>query len=224
MQKKRFEIIDHIKALAVCLMIIYHIAYDTYVLKILSFNMGKNLFWYVQPKIIVSMFLFCAGLNLCVVNTKGINKHTTIKRFIKLLLVSIAISIASYLFAPTKWISFGVIHHITIASVIGLLFLKKPKLSLVLGLIVLFPSTFFEYDYPLPKPVKYPLDHVPLLPWFGCFLIGIFAYSRDLHKIRVPNYRGKNKIMFLGRYSLEIYLSHQFIIYPTLYIIKRFLL
>lgn len=224
MQKKRFEIIDHIKALAVVLMIIYHIAYDTYILKILSFNMAKSLFWYIQPKIIVSMFLFSAGLNLCVVNAKGINKHKTIKRFIKLFLISIIISIASYLFAPTKWISFGVIHHITIASLVGLLFLHRPKLSLILGLIVLFPSTFFNYDYPLPKPVMYPLDHVPFLPWFGCFLIGIFAYSRNIHKLRVPDYIGKDKIMFLGKYSLEIYLSHQFIIYPTLYLIKKYLL
>lgn len=224
MVKKRFEIIDHFKAFAVILMVFYHFAYDLYVLKVISFNMAKNMFWYSLPKIIVSTFLFSAGINLCIVNSKGINKEKIYKRFFKLFFISIIISVASYFFAPNKWISFGVIHHITLASIVGLLFLKKPKTSLILGIIILFPSVFFNYDYPLPKPVKYPLDHVAFLPWFGCFLIGIYAYSREIQNIQVPKYKGKNFISFLGKNSLEIYLTHQFILYPSIYLVKKYLM
>jgi uncharacterized membrane protein len=224
MNKSRFEFIDHIKAFAVILMVIYHFTYDLYVLKIVAFNMGKSLFWYSWPKIIITIFLISTGINLCLINKNGIKPHKVFKRFFKLSFVALIISIATYYFYPSKWISFGVIHHIAVASLVGLLFLKKPKLSLVLGVSILVPSIFFGYDYPIPRPVQYPLDHVAFLPWFGFVLIGIFAYHKKLHEIKVPNYKFKSFVNKLGKYSLEIYLIHQLVLYPGLYLFKKYVL
>lgn len=224
MHNKRFEFIDHIKAFAVILMVIYHFTYDLYVLKLVSFNMGDSLFWYSWPKIIITIFLVSTGINLCLINKNGINANKTFKRFIKLSLVALIISLATYYFYPSKWISFGVIHHIALASIVGLLFLNRPRLSLLIGLALLIPSIFFGYDYPIPRPVQYPLDHVAFLPWFGFVLVGIYAYHKKVHEIKVPNYKYKSFINKLGKYSLEIYLTHQLILYPSLYFLKKYIL
>ena len=224
MSKNRYEIIDHLKAIAVILMVIYHLAYDLYVLRVLDFNMGQSNFWYVQPKIIIFLFLFSMGMNLCVVYKKGVDTKKLTKRFLKLLTVSIVLSVVTYIYYPSKWIYFGVIHHIAFASVVGIYFLKKPRLSLILGIIVLFPSVFLSYDYPFYKPNPFPLDYVPPLPWFGCVLLGIYAYSKGLHRLKVPKHRFKSLFKFLGKHSLFIYLTHQLILYPLIYLIKKYLL
>ena len=153
MQKKRFELIDHIKALAVILMIIFHFVYDIYILKIVEFNMRQSTFWYCWPKIIISLFLISTGLNLCIVHYNKIKLNKAIKQFFKLAFVATIISISTYYFFPTKWIYFGIINNVAVASIIRLAFIRLPKSSLIIGVTVLFPSVFYDYDYPIPKLV-----------------------------------------------------------------------
>ena len=95
--------------------------------------------------------------------------------------------------------------------------MRIPKVSLAVGIAVIIPSMFYGYKYPFVKFSQSPVDHVPLLPWMGCVLIGFFLFHIGVHKISVPDYKGRNFISLLGKYSLEIYIAHQAILFPATY-------
>ncbi len=217
----RFDSLDHIKAIAVIMMIIYHLFFDLSYFRLVGFNVERETFWVLQPKIIVFLFLMSAGISLSIVHSKSINWKKIFHRTIKLLVVALSISVVTYFIFPTRWVYFGVIHNIAISSLICLAFLGKPKLSLFVGLSLLFPSVFYQYDYPLPRLVPAPVDHVALLPWLGCMLMGIYFYHIGLHKVAIPEHRLKSFFRFLSKNSLLIYLGHQAVLFPVIYLIFK---
>ena len=203
------------------MMIIFHLFYDLNHFKFINIQMKKDIFWYMQPKIIITLFLISVGMNLCIAHGEKVRWQKFSKRLIKLVLIAGSISLITSFVFPGRWIYFGILHNVSVSSVLALAFLKRPKLSLILGLIIVIPSIFFNYKYPFFVLTKKPVDHVALFPWFGCVLMGIFLYSKGIHNIKIPDYKFKNVFSFLGRYSLEIYLLHQAILFPLVYLIRR---
>lgn len=218
-KKQRYEFLDHMKGIAVILMIIFHLFYDLIHFRFISFLVKKEFYWYVQPKIIMSLFLCSVGMSLCITHGKKIKWDNVLKRSLKLAFLAILISAVTYFVFPGYWVYFGILHNILFSSLLALPFLKRPKLSLFLGIALVIPSLFFQYKYPFIKPVKDPVDYVALFPWFGLVLIGIFLFSQKVHLIKVPDYRFKKHINFLGRYSLEIYMTHQLVLFPLTYLL-----
>lgn len=98
--------------------------------------------------------------------------------------------------------------------------MRIPKISLLIGVAVIIPTLFFGFKYPFISLSQAAVDHVPPLPWVGVVFIGFFLNSIGLEKIAVPKYPGKNFINFLGKYSLEIYISHQAILFPVIYLLS----
>ena len=219
MTKMRYEILDHIKALAVILMILFHFFYDLDYFKIIDLDM-KSKFWSVQPDTIGALFLMAVGINLCVVHSVEIQKQKFIRRWVKLFIIAMIISFATYtIFGRERGVYFGILHNIAISSFLALAFLRRPLASLVIGLLLFIPHFLLNYRYPFYKLSERPVDHFPLLPWFGCVLIGIFLFHKNIHTLKIPDYRLKKYTTFLGRYSLEIYIGHQMILFPMTYLI-----
>ncbi len=223
LKNTRFEFLDYLKGIAVILMIIFHLAYDLSVFKFITINTKEDPFWYLQPKIIIAMFLVSVAGGLCLTHLDGIQWKKFIFRFGKILGLALIISAVTYLTFPNKWIYFGILHNIAFSSLIALPFLKFPKLSLTIGLSLIFPSVFYGYVYPFFTLKQHALDHVALLPWVGCVFIGIFLFHQGLHKIKIPKHAGKNFILLIGRYSLEIYIAHQAILFPLVYLASKIL-
>lgn len=203
------------------MMITFHFFYDLNHFKFINIQMKKDIFWYMQPKIIITLFLISVGMNLCIVHGEKVRWQKFTKRLIKLVLIAGSISLITSFIFPGRWIYFGILHNIAVSSILALGFLKRPKLSFALGLIIIAPSIFLNYKYPFIVLIKKPVDHVALFPWFGCVLIGIFFFSKGIHNIKVPDYKYKNFFSFLGRRSLEIYLIHQAILFPLVYFVHR---
>jgi len=71
-------------------------------------------------------------------------------------------------------------------------------------------------------------DYVPLLPWFGVVLIGIFLGRTLFGGARVPEWaqwesRGPiaRGLALAGRHSLVIYLVHQPLLMAVLWVVLR---
>lgn len=217
MTKNRFEALDLIKGIAVIHMILFHISYDLDFFHFIDIEMTKDPFWYCQPKIIMFMFLICVGMGVSLGHRNKIKWDAILKRTIKIGLVAISISIVTYFLLKGRWIFFGILHNITISSLLALAFIRIPKISLALGIALIVPTLIYGYQYPFFRLSARPVDHVALFPYFGCVLIGIFLYEMGLHKVRIPSFPMKKYVLFLGKHSLKVYIIHQMILFPLVY-------
>ena len=96
-----------------------------------------------------------------------------------------AITLVTYFIFPDSYIFFGVLHHIAVASVLGLAFLRLPVWLVIAASIACFLAPWFLaspiFDSPwliwVGLQTEFPRtnDFVPMLPWFGVVLAGIAA-------------------------------------------------
>ena len=137
---------------------------------------------------------------------------------------------------PDAMILFGILHFITLASVIGLLFIRLGITNLFLGLTIILMGQFVEYPIfnqtylhwiGLMTEIPYTVDYVPVFPWFGIVLIGIYLgqlLSQRPADSAILSWKSQHpvsKLMSLGgRHSLHIYMLHQPLFLGILYIIS----
>ena len=173
----------------------------------------------------VGMIMFCVGISSYVQNKDGIKWHKIVSRIKKLFLVSLAISIATFLLLPEAFIYFGAIHCITLVSILHLPFLRFPQLAIV-GSVGIFLYKALFGDFPLEVPVfRATVDHMPWFGNLGYLLFGIFCghigIHRSTHYVRClwgflkPGIHLEDTVFpFLGRHSLFIFIAHQVVLFP----------
>jgi len=215
----RYIQLDFIRGVAIVLMVIFHISFDLNNFHFISIDIynqhSKD--WFYFRMLILSLFMLSVGISLSLTHEKGIDLKKALKRFYMLALASSAISIASYVTFPHTWIYFGVIHFVTVASLILLPFTKVPKVAFILGsgIVVLFNMGlidmhwFFQQSASFLHLPHHTEDLVPFTPWLGVVLIGIFLGAKKLFLFPLKENRFTTNISFLGKHSLAIYLLHQ---------------
>ncbi len=223
--RQRFQFVDVMRGLAVYLMVAYHFSYDLSYFGLASFDFYEDRFWLNSRTFILSLFLLLVGVSLVLATRNGLNRHAYGRRLGVLVACSALISLATYYMFAERMIFFGVLHFIVVASVFGLLFIRLYWLNAVLGMTVVVLGAFYSnayFDQPLLQWIglmtyKPPTeDYVPILPWFGVVLFGLFL-GRMLFSVQplssMLSREGRNPfIRFLalsGRHSLLIYMVHQ---------------
>ena len=229
--KSRIVGLDIFRGYAIVLMIFFHLTFDLNNFDYISIDIRGDAFWKNFRFFIVSMFVFGAGMSLKLAHYQNISYQKIKKRIFILALASLAVSIGSYTQFANSWIYFGVLHFMLFASLVGLLFLKIPKLALIFALFIILGYLYNIINMHwlfifLQKPLHLPLhrteDLVSLTPWFGVFLLGIVFASYNLHQKTFTNsfFESKNRInrilSIFGKHSLLIYLIHQPIIFALL--------
>lgn len=228
---QRYFSLDIIRGIAIVLMVVFHFSFDLNNFKFIDINIYNSSFWHYFRFVIVSMFLLCVGISLYLSNKNGINFSKIKKRFFILILASLAISLSTYVTFPNSWIYFGILHFIAFVSVVGLFFVFIPTLSLLLGLFIIIGWNLNILDMHwlfdvLHEFVNLPArteDSVPLTPWFGVVLLGIYIGYKGFFNFKVVENRVTKKIAFLGRHSLVIYLIHQPILFSSVYLIHNYI-
>ena len=216
--KVRYHLLDQIRALAVILMIIFHFAYDLSFFGYYDMNYPTNPYWYALPRIIVFLFLICVGMGLYEAHSPTIKVKKFTKRFLLIVMWAIVISISTYFLFPERWIYFGTLHCIALASVASLPFLRFPKISLLLGSVLVISDFVFGYRLPWIELDHKAMDYIPLFPWLGFALIGIFMAKIGFHKLKVPSIPA---LQWLGKHALAIYVLHQPILFGLIYLIYK---
>jgi len=209
-------------------MVIFHFSFDLNNFHYVAFDLKHGDFWKYFRYVIVTLFVLSAGISLQLAYGNGINFQKLKKRVLTLAVASAFVTIGSYTQFPNTWIYFGILHFFLFASIVGLLFLNRPKISLFVGLFILagFNFSFLHMHwlynllkYPLHLPLHYTEDLANIVPWFGVFLLGMVAAQYSLEQKLFNNrfFNAHNRVnrffSFLGKHSLLIYLIHQPILF-----------
>ena len=242
--EKRFWEIDFLRGIAIIMMIIFHILFDLDYFDIYKINMNSgNL--HIFNYLIVIIFLLLVGISLTL-SISRVNKIFSkkklilkfVKRGLKIFFLGILISITTYIFLDEGYVIFGVLHLIGISIIIAYPFLRFKNLNLFIGIIIIIFGIYLDsliFDFPwfiwlgLQPSGIYSLDFLPILPWFGFVLIGIFL-GHNLYTNYERNYEIRDKINFplvklfslLGRHSLKIYFIHHIVIISLVYLYLSF--
>ena len=192
-------------------MIVFHLAFDLNEFRFVTIDFLAHPFWYCFPRVIVSLFLICVGIGLALVHKTEIKWNVVKKRFIKIGGWALFISLVTYILFPKNFVFFGVLHCIATTSVVGIFFVKRPKLSLLLCFVLVISNLIF---HPTLIPISQwlgvtPIDYIPFYPWIGVVLLGIYLESINFHKIPLKRTFLIKSLEVLGKHSLKIYLLHR---------------
>ena len=225
--KNRSLAVDVLRGCSLILMIIFHFGYDLTVFGYTHYDTNSDIEWRVFRAVIVSGFLLAVGMSSYLAYGERIDKRKLTKNITKLFAVSALISVGSYAMYPNNWVYFGVIHFVTVALPLSLVFIHRPKLALISAIIIIvgYFGDFLTLERPWLWSVQHlgipthTVDLVSFLPWFAVVLIGILLIHHQL----LPNIRA-NKVSLLlarmGQYSLLIYLLHQPLLFICFYSIQ----
>ena len=135
--KPRFPIVDYLRVLAILLMAFFHFFFDLTAFGFTNINFQKDVFWFSLPRVIVTLFMFTVGISLKIVHPQKVNWQKFWKRWLKIAIGAVLISILTYFMFPKQWIYFGTLHCIALTSIMAIPFLNHPKIALILGVILL---------------------------------------------------------------------------------------
>ena len=221
---QRFARIDALRGAAIVWMAVFHFCFDLNYFGLLlpKQNFYGDPFWTVQRSVIVSLFLFTAGLSQAVALDAGQGWSRFWRRWAQIAACAVLVSAGSALMFPKSWISFGILHGIALMLIGARLAapLRGWLWPLGLALILLPPwlqHPFFDTRWTnwvglvTHKPVTE--DFAPLLPWLGVTLWGLAAgqwlLARQRAVLAGPLPGAARGLAALGRWSLAFYMLHQ---------------
>jgi len=226
--------LDIVRTVAIVLMVIFHFIYDLKFFGYITWDIPDGFGWEQFRWLIISLFFLCLGISLTFAHKHSIHIKKFLFRVAQIALAALAISIVSYSTVPKNWIFFGVLHFLAFASCVVIWFVKKPKMSfligaafLLVGALQLFPTRWpfhLLFDH-LPK---YTNDYVAIFPWLGMVFLGItIAHSQwfqndPLQKDATHTKYSKTRVwaVWPGQHSLSIYLLHQPVIMGVFYAVS----
>lgn len=218
----RATYLDSLRGMAVLWMIIFHTAYDLKMFNYVPWNFSQG-FWYIFPRVIAFIFLFCVGISLNFGHVPKPNWESLKKRSLKLGGAAILVSLGTYFAFPGQWVYFGTLHCIFVGSILGVLVVNHRPLCWILLISLLSAQYLFGYDLKWVSSVlrRPSIDFIPIYPWFWAILLGIIL-GPYLSRISLLNQMKPNPFLhFLGRHSLKIYLVHQPLIFGTIWLISQ---
>lgn len=211
---RRYGEIDVLRALAILLMVAFHLAYDLREFGAININYESPL-WFLIGKAAALLFIFLSGL------AGGLSK-SPLRRGGKVFLWGMGVSAATYLAMGELYVRFGILHFLGVAmmlfpllnSLASPLLLSLSALAALLGFwlkkIALKTSLLIPFGV-IPKEFG-SIDYYPLFPYLSVTILGILVYrhcyaagNKRLFKLKaVPR-----PVLWLSRHSLAIYLLHQ---------------
>lgn len=235
--RQRYQLIDILRGVAIALMVYFHFSYDLAHFGYADFDFYHDPYWLHLRTFIVSLFLGLVGVSLVLASHHGINWPRYFRRLGLLILFALAITVNSYYLFPGRTIVFGILHFIAFASVAGLLFVRGYWSTLVIGVAIVVLDLVFSHPFfnqyaihwvglMTHKPATE--DYVPVIPWFGVVLIGIFVGHSLLRRPSLqPLTRFSSStwlargLAFAGRHSLIIYVVHQPVLFGSVWLVSR---
>ncbi|MBI5278092.1 MAG: DUF1624 domain-containing protein [Burkholderiales bacterium] len=230
-QAGRFSSIDALRGAAIVWMTAFHFAFDLNHFGWIRQDFYRDPFWTGQRTMIVSLFVFCAGLGQAVAWSQGQSWRRFWKRWAQVAACALLVTAASALMFPRSFIYFGVLHGIAVMLVVVRLTAGWgrwlwPAGALAVGLFMLGPWLHGQSNGALAfldsKSLNWigiisraPVteDYVPVLPWLGVMWWGIAAgqwlLANRPHWVQARMPRWTAPLSWLGRWSLSWYMVHQ---------------
>ena len=235
-QSHRIELIDLLRGLALIAMTLFHFGWDLEMFGFADpgFASQPAMVWFARC--IASSFLVLVGYSLVLAHTPKIRWPVFWKRMAMVAGAALLITIATFFATPGVFIFFGILHHIALASLFGLLFLRAP--AWLTGLATLAVLAIFAngrtdfFDAPiwwwtgLNATLPRSTDYVPIFPFFAAVLAGMtIAKCMDNAggNSKLATFRWSQPparlLKFIGRHSLIYYLAHQPVMIALLWLV-----
>ena len=192
MKPKRYEAIDSLRGLAMVWMTAFHFAFDLNYFGLIQQNFYHDPLWTWQRTLIVSLFLFCAGLGQAVAVAQGQRWPRFWRRWAQVAGCALLVSVGSWLMFPKTFIYFGVLHGLAVMLIVarlsagwgrGLwwagagalaLYVIAPMMINASGEGLFLNEKLFNWlGLITRKPVTE--DFVPLVPWLAAVWWGLAA-------------------------------------------------
>lgn len=233
-KRTRIELVDVARGVALVAMAIYHFTWDLDFFGYIAPNTSVTGGWKIFARLIASSFLFLVGVSLFLAHRERFRLRPFLKRLAVIAAAAATITVVTYFVTPEGFIFFGILHHITLASVLGALALRLP-IPIILALAVFAIAAPHIVQAPfLDQPVFWWMglssnvrpsnDYIPLFPWFGAVLLGLAAAKASARAgliERLGNLRPTRKVPLLaaaGRHSLVFYLLHQPVLFSLVWL------
>ena len=230
MSAHRFDRLDALRGIAIVWMTLYHFAFDLNHFGYWQQDFYRDVFWTGQRTVIVSLFLFCAGLAQAVAVHQ---KQTAVRfwrRWAQVAACALLVTAGSYWIYPASFIYFGVLHGIAVMLIIvrfsagwGRWLWLAGALVFAIKLIAAYAHSSWAGAQFLNEPAfnwlgfisRKPIteDYVPLIPWLGVMWWGMAAGQWVLqnrpHWLAQASEAATAPLNWLGRWSLSWYMLHQ---------------
>lgn len=228
-EKKRINLIDAIRGLAVVDMVLFHFVYDIFVIFLEQPRWPYTFPVPLWQRTICITFIFISGFSFFLAKSH-------MKQAIRLIGTGVLITLFTYFFIPSLVIYYGIIFFLGVAALItaGLHKVLKGRFAVwgLLASLVLFvvfysvssgtlnlfftqiqlPESLYSTSWLVflgfPNEGFYSSDYFGVLPWIFMYFAGYFAYNILKDKISIF-YLRIPFLEFFGRHSYIIYLVHQ---------------
>jgi len=239
---KRFWELDAIRGIALLAMILFHVLFIMIDNQLIEINL-YNTFWWSYARFTASIFVTLVGICLTISYQKAQSRLAApqlqakfILRGLKLIGMGLLITLITFfLFSSERAVYFGILHLLGLSIIIAYFLIRYTYLNLILGCLILLGGFFLgtiQFDFywglwlGLRPTTYYPVDYLPLLPWFGYILLGLFIgnifYKGGVRRFKLPELQNIfiRMLGFLGRHSLIIYFGHFPVVYGLIIGIK----
>ena len=207
----RIDELDSLRATALVMMLVLNFVTDLNHFGIMNTETGDQ--WWWLARIAASLFVGISGVSYFLAHRLEYDFTKTSGRTKRLIFWAFVITIITYIFEPSAYVRFGVLHLLALASIVAFPVARKPEFALGIGLILLIIPLSSNSNLVwlgLRETGFIAVDYFPLNPWLGIFFIGLALASRiypegkPLTRIQWPE-----KWLWFGRNTLTIYVIHQ---------------
>ena len=214
----RIDELDSLRATALVMMLISNFVSDLNYFGLMVVVKGDQ--WWWLARITAFLFVSISGISYFLAHQKEYEFSKTFNRTKRLIFWAFMITLITYIFAPSAYVRFGVLHLLALASIIAFPLARKPLYAFGMGLILLIiplssNSNFVWFG--LQETGTFAVDYFPLNPWLGIFFISL-AISSKIYPAGKPllNIKWPDRWLWFGRNTLIIYVVHQPILIGSL--------
>ncbi|MGP9820021.1 heparan-alpha-glucosaminide N-acetyltransferase [Salinarimonas sp. NSM] len=232
--RARFAAVDVARGAALVAMIVYHLAWDLWFYGLVAVEVPFDPAWRTFARAIAASFLILVGVSLVLAHDAGLDARAFLVRLAKVGGAAALVTLATFVAFPQSFIFFGILHMIAVGSVLALPFLRlHPAITALVAAAVL-AAPFLVADpafdtrwlawigfYDTAPDTN---DFEPVFPWLAAVLAGVAAGRVLLDtglraRVAALEVRGRlgRGLVWMGRWSLVIYLLHQPILLGALW-------
>lgn len=228
----RLPMIDTARGFALVAMIVYHASWNLEVFGFVDWGVYTHPVWLWFARLIAGSFLFLVGISLTLAHAQNKPLVDHLRRIAIVALGALAVSIVTYVLFGENFVYFGILHHIALASLIALPFLRSSVWTQA-GSAVLIVLAWQTLSFDVGSrwiawigvsgapPAAH--DYVPLLPWLAVVFVGMICgrlllnHAPHINASHTPQHGFTKGVRWTGTHSLLIYLIHQPILFGAAY-------
>jgi uncharacterized membrane protein len=240
LSRSRIDLVDLARGLALLAMFVFHFAYDLSYFGLIDVDVPAEPGWRIFARLIAGSFLALVGVSLVLATRNGLNRAAYLKRLAMVAGAAALVTLGTWFAIRPSFIFFGILHHVAVASVLALPFLRLPTLAIAASAALAFALPWLVAHPLLDQPwavwlglSRMPLqtaDFVPVFPWFGCVLAGMTVARLLLPTLDTARWarwrataRPARLVAWGGRHSLLVYLVHQPLFIGALMLAMQFI-